>query len=278
MTKHEFYILNDLYNGRQGRGGCTSDISRTHALDDQAAINALTDAGLIARDTGALTEAGLRALEPYRVDNAVILAAGASTRFIPLSLEQPKGLFEVKGERLIERQIQQLKAAGIDDITVVLGYKKEMFFYLKEKYGVKFIINDAFNIKNNIESLYLARNELKNTYVCVSDSYFVENPFNRFEYQTFYAGLSVSEAVNELYVDTDGDGKIIRMAENRDAGRVLLGHSFWREAFSDAFLALAEADREVGRYHACFWEWLVKDYLSRLPPMYYKEYTPGTIF
>ena len=206
MTKHEFYILNDLYNGRQGRGGCTSDISRTRALDDQAAINALTDAGLIARDTGALTEAGLRALEPYRVDNAVILAAGASTRFIPLSLEQPKGLFEVKGERLIERQIQQLKAAGIDDITVVLGYKKEMFFYLKEKYGVKFVINDAFNIKNNIESLYLARNELKNTYVCVSDSYFVENPFNRFEYQTFYAGLSVSEAVNELYVDTDGDG------------------------------------------------------------------------
>lgn len=106
----------------------------------------------------------------------------------------------------------------------------------------------------------------------------MENPFNRFEYQTFYAGLSVSEAVNELYVDTDGDGKIIRMAENRDAGRVLLGHSFWREAFSDAFLALAEADREVGRYHACFWEWLVKDYLSRLPPMYYKEYAPGTIF
>ena len=47
MTKHEFYILNDLYNGRQGRGGCTSDIDRTRALDDQAAINALTDAGLI---------------------------------------------------------------------------------------------------------------------------------------------------------------------------------------------------------------------------------------
>ena len=63
MTKHEFYILNDLYNGRQGRGGCTSDIDRTRALDDQAAINALTDAGLIARDTGALTGAGLAALE-----------------------------------------------------------------------------------------------------------------------------------------------------------------------------------------------------------------------
>lgn len=119
-----------------------------------------------------------------------------------------------------------------------------MFFYLKEKYGVKFIINDAFNIKNNIESLYLARNELKNTYVCVSDSYFVENPFSRFEYQTFYAGLSVSEAVNELYVDTDSDGRIIRMAENRDAGRVLLGHSFWRK---DSPTPLSPLPKPTGR-------------------------------
>lgn len=51
-----------------------------------------------------------------------------------------------------------------------------MFYYLEDKYGVKFIINDSFNIKNNIESLYLARKELKNTYICVSDSYYIENP------------------------------------------------------------------------------------------------------
>lgn len=57
----------------------------------------------------------------------MILAAGASTRFIPLSLEQPKGLFEVKGEKLIERQIQQLQDAGIKNITIVLGYKKKCF-------------------------------------------------------------------------------------------------------------------------------------------------------
>ena len=60
-----------------------------------------------------------------------------------------------------------------------------MFYYLKDKYDVKFVINDSFNIKNNIESLYLVKNELKNTYICVSDSYYIENPFNRFEYRHF---------------------------------------------------------------------------------------------
>ena len=115
--------------------------------------------GKISKESYSLTESGRKALEKYRVNNAVILAAGASTRFSPLSLEQPKGLFEVRGERLIERQIRQLQDAGITDITLVLGYKKEMFYYLKEKYGVKFIVNESFNIKNNIESLYLARKE-----------------------------------------------------------------------------------------------------------------------
>ena len=66
-----------------------------------------------------------------KVRNAVILAAGAATRFVPLSLEQPKGLYEVNGRRLIDRQIEQLLEAGITDITLVLGYKKEMFYYLK---------------------------------------------------------------------------------------------------------------------------------------------------
>lgn len=65
-------------------------------------------------------------LRPYKVDNAIIMAAGMSSRFVPLSLEKPKGLLEVRGEVLIERQIRQLQAAGIDDITVVVGYKKEI--------------------------------------------------------------------------------------------------------------------------------------------------------
>lgn len=276
MRKEEFYVLNSLYNGRVGRAGCTSDLERVKALNNHDTYKYLEKQGLISNSS--LTDAGLKLLEPYRVNNAVILAAGASTRFIPLSLEQPKGLLEVKGETLIERQIQQLQAAGVMNITVVLGYKKEMFYYLKDKYGVKFIINDAFNIKNNIESLYLARKELKNTYICVSDSYFVENPFNQYEYQTFNAGISSEEPTNEMYVDCNANGKIIFMEKGRAKGQILLGHAFWRKEFSDAFIALAEADREVGKYNSAFWEWLVKDNLDKLPPFYFKEYAVGNIF
>lgn len=38
-----------------------------------------------------LTELGQKILEPYRVKNAIIMAAGMSSRFAPLSYEIPKG-------------------------------------------------------------------------------------------------------------------------------------------------------------------------------------------
>ncbi|MBR7076113.1 MAG: NTP transferase domain-containing protein, partial [Lachnospiraceae bacterium] len=76
-----------------------------------------------------------------KVDNALIMAAGASSRFAPLSYEKPKALIDVRGEILIERQIRQLLAAGISDIYIAVGYKAEQFEYLTGKYGVHLIQN-----------------------------------------------------------------------------------------------------------------------------------------
>ncbi len=278
MRKEEFYVLNSLYNGSKGRAGCTYDLETSRALENAEIYNELVKDGYISKDTGSLTQTGRDALENYKVDNAVILAAGASTRFIPLSLEQPKGLFEVKGERLIERQIKQLKDAGIDDITVVLGYKKEMFYYLKDKYNVKFVINESFNIKNNIESLYLVKNELKNTYICVSDSYYIENPFNRFEYRTFYSGYYGNVSSDEVYADIDGDGRIVNIERDVKEGNVLMGHAFWNKDFSDSFISLVEQIRDGGQYNNCYWELLMMDRLNDLAPIYFKEYKQGNIF
>ena len=112
MKKNEFYILNSLYNGSIGRADCSYALDCVRALSDTRAYNRLVHAGYIDKESGCLTELGIKALEPYKVNNAVILAAGSSTRFIPLSLEQPKGLFE--------RQIEQLQNAGIKNITIVL--------------------------------------------------------------------------------------------------------------------------------------------------------------
>lgn len=108
----------------------------------------------------------------YKVENAIIMAAGLSSRFAPLSYEKPKALITVKGEVLIERQIRQLKEAGIHDIAIVTGYKKEKFEYLKEKCQVTLIENPEYATRNNNGSIYSAREWIGNTYVCSADNYF----------------------------------------------------------------------------------------------------------
>ena len=278
LTREEFCILNNLYDASIGRAQTGMDLSLSRALQRKDLFTRLCEQGLIDSESGEITSAGLAALEPYRVDSAVILAAGSATRFIPLSLEQPKALYEVRGERLIERQIQQLQEAGIRDITVVLGYKKDMLLYLEGKFGVRLIFNPAYNVKNNIESLIVCRKHIQNSYICVCDSYFIENPFHQYEFCSFCAGYFTDLAQDEFFAHIDGEGQILKMEKGTLAGYMLLGHSFWTAAFTDRFFEIAEADRAVGAYDDKFWEWLLKDHLRDLPPVLFKEYAQGAIF
>ena len=276
MNKEEFYVLNRAYNKRIGRSNVMYGENYLNE-NEQMVTDELIQKGYVDKN-GEATVEGIRRLEPYKVDNAVILAAGAATRFVPLSLEKPKGLYKVRNECIIERQIKQLKSAGINDITLVLGYKKEMFFYLKDKYNVKFIFNSEYNSKNNTYSLFLAKNELKNTYICSSDDYFVQNPFQRYEYRSFYAGYRVDKKTNEMYVSVDDNKKITSMAKGQVKGNVLLGQSFWTNEFSNKMISLLEADQQVGVYDNMFWEWVVKDNLTDFPSFYFKPYSSEEIF
>lgn len=137
-----------------------------------------------------VTEAGLEALEPYRVKHAVILAAGFSERLAPVTLQIPKPLVTVHGTRIVDTLIDALLDAGITDITMVIGYKKEQFTQLKEKYPcLNLVENPAFNESGNITTLYTALDKLDSTYICDADLY-IHNPevIRKYEYKSCFFG------------------------------------------------------------------------------------------
>lgn len=121
-----------------------------------------------------------------KVDNAIIMAAGMSTRFVPLSIDKPKALIKVKNEVLIERMIKQLREKNIQEIIIVTGYKSETLEYLKEKFNVILIHNPEYNTRNNHASLYYAQDYLKNSYICSADNYYPHNVFNYEETASYY--------------------------------------------------------------------------------------------
>ncbi len=76
---------------------------------------------------------------------AIILTAGEGTRMRPLTTTRPKTMLITGGKPLIQYNIESLKDAGIKDITLVVGYKKEVledYFGDGSDFGVN--INYAF--------------------------------------------------------------------------------------------------------------------------------------
>lgn len=112
----------------------------------------------------------------HTVKRAVIMAAGVGKRLLPVTLETPKPLVAVNGKRMIDTAIEGLRANGICEIYVVVGYLKEQFYSLVSQYpGLRLIENPLFASCNNIASLYFARDHLSDCIILDGDQ-LIKNP------------------------------------------------------------------------------------------------------
>lgn len=204
--------------------------------------------------------------------NAIIMAAGTASRFVPLSAECPKGLLEVKGEILIERQIGQLQEAGIDDIIIVVGYKAEMFQYLVAKYGVEIVINEDYYRYNNISSIIRVVDRLSNTYICSSDNYFPNNVFLEEPIQSFYSALYADGLTDEYCLSVDENDNIIDVTVGGADSWYMVGHVYFSNDFSAAFSKILISEYEKEETKHGYWEDLYIKHLLKLPLMKIHRY------
>ncbi|MBQ6830305.1 MAG: NTP transferase domain-containing protein [Clostridia bacterium] len=213
----------------------------------------------------------------YRVDNAVIMAAGTASRFAPLSYERPKALIEVKGEVLIERQIRQLQEAGIRDIIIVVGYMKECFAYLEEKCGVTIVENTEYLTRNNNSTIFAVKDYLKNTYICSSDNYFSRNPFESEVDDAYYAAIYADGETKEWCMTEDKEGYIDSVTVGGRDAWFMLGHTFWTEEFTERFLRILERIYDEPRTADLLWESIYMEHLDQLK-MKIRKYDSDVIF
>lgn len=209
--------------------------------------------------------------------NAIIMAAGTSSRFVPLSLETPKGLLEVKGEILIERQIRQLIDAGVTDISVVTGYLSEKFAYLKDKFGVCLVHNEDYAKYNNISSLIRVADRLSNTFVCSSDNYFPENVFAADPDDSYYSSLYADGHTTEYCMTTDSNDNIIGVSIGGKDAWYMVGHVYFSERFSKCFRKLMNEEYADEAVRNGYWEDLYVHNICSLPLMKIHRYEPHQI-
>ncbi|KRQ89859.1 phosphocholine cytidylyltransferase family protein [Bradyrhizobium valentinum] len=95
---------------------------------------------------------------------AVILAAGFGSRLRPLTDLRPKPLVEVNGTPILHNALRNLEAVGVEDVTIVVGYRKDAIQYAcGSRFGglkINYVESSVFDRTGSAYSLWLARDTL----------------------------------------------------------------------------------------------------------------------
>ena len=219
------------------------------------AIKELSDLGYV--ENGAITSAGQEALEPYRAKRAVFIAAGFGSRLVPITFNTPKPLVRVHGVRIIDRLIDACLAAGIEEITIIGGYRFEKLKELLGKYPfLRLIENTEYDSANNISSAVLAHDALRGgCYLCEADLYIADpRIITPYQYASNILGSYSMETDDWCFRMTDGCVSDYR--KGNTYCYTYYGISYWTAADCEKLRKdfAAVYDRPDGK--DCFWEFV----------------------
>lgn len=149
----------------------------------------------------------------FKIDNAIILAAGRGSRMLDLCNDIPKPLLKINNKTIIENIIDKLYKSNIKNVTIVVGYMAEKFLFLQKLYGVKIINNINWEKTNNISSINVALNDLKNTLI-INGDVIINDFLFPIEYESSCTFAEFNEKINEWYIECDNSGRIVNYIEN----------------------------------------------------------------
>ena len=192
-------------------------------------VKELTEMNYI--NEGVITQEGLNALEPYKAQRAIFIAAGFGSRLAPITFNTPKPLIRVHGTRIIDHLIDACLQAGIEDIYIVRGYLAEQFDQLLYKYPmVKFLENPVYNEANNISSSLVARHLLSNAYVFEADL-LLSNPaiIKKYHYSSEFLAIKTERTDDWCFKVKDGIIKEEKVGGEGSNIWQMVGISYWSE-------------------------------------------------
>ena len=212
---------------------------------------------------------------------AILMAAGMGTRLRPLTLTMPKSLIDVNGMSLLERQIINLKEVGIDEIIVLTGYLHEKFDDIVKKYDLIKVINDKYDVYNNIYTMYLVREYLQDAFVIDADNYITRNFLPKVKPNTsLYYSACKENIIGEWILKYDDNGKIFGVDIGKEEDKpnyIMSGASFWTA--KDGKLIAEKVEETVNKedFRDLYWDSIAVDNLKDME-VYIEKIQSNDIF
>ncbi len=202
---------------------------------------------------------------------AIVLIAGVSRRLYPITKETPKCLIEIGGKTILDHQFDALKACGIREVVVVLGYRREQIteaiMTRHPDMDVHYLINHHFFSTNTASSLLLAADHFKyQDFIYLNgDVLFPPALLNRIinsELQNPMAVEVKACGAEEVKVIVDDTGRITDVGKGFDPAQALgefIGVARFEAALADQFTKALAACERAGLEMAYF-----EDALNRI--------------
>ena len=182
-----------------------------------------------------------------KVNKAIIMAAGLGNRLAPVTNNTPKPMVKVNGVRMIDTIIDALHENGITEIHIVVGYLKEEFEILNDKYnGLDFIVNPYFEKYNNISSLYVAKDYISNAFIIDGDQVVKNSKIFHPEFEKSGYCAAWSEATNEWLMQVENNTVLSCSRVGGVNGWQLYGLSMWTENDGKKLKKLVAQEFEKG--------------------------------
>jgi len=180
------------------------------------------------------------------------MAGGLGSRFGNRTQAMPKGFIEIDGVAMVERSVQKLIAAGIEEIIIGTGHCSEFYDELAKKYPIiKTVRNDNYENTSSMGTLEVCAPLVKGTALLLESDLLYDSiglfVLDNDERKNVILASGKTNSEDEVYLEADENGVLTAVSKDKSkiknvAGE-LVGISKVSKEFLDKMVAFYDKNR-----------------------------------